>query len=817
MGWDADQYRNINEAFAKAKRALELTSAQADTRAQLQAAARYFATKPSRSPDDCPLFTRYVELARSGGKAYRRELFDLGVSTTWAWIDSTCPSEIPASELEALANELGDQGRLFYVLEKQVVAPWVSDRRAEAAALMSKQFDYAIAGFQRAHRLLRMSDLELIADPNATAPKRWLDRAEREFEIDDFPNLAADLFSNQAIVAFRAGAHAEAMKHMEKALIRLRMGVMPPDQTAMNLLSFAKYLLALNKIRQAVALMEESRNYTLTEPTAIISRSTWLLKGYARVNSAEAFAAGEREVQRITELFTSAPDRAVRRPQTIEAIAEFYESYGRLDLALRASKQMIAAIQDAALRANESARVQTQEQLNVALKDKENAQLRADAELQAERQRGWILAFAMAAAGVAAAGTAMALAMRQSRRLARVSAQLAQRNSELEQRSATRIRLLAAACHDLRQPAHALGMLAELGGTAQQEPARFSAWLQSVRRSTASLSDMLDELMDLGRLDGGHYTPQLGEVPLGELMQEVMLHFGPLAHRKGLTLQAAPVEVHITSDRHLLRRMLFNVVSNAIKYTDRGDVRVGIETVGEQVRLSVQDSGPGIPPDKIDEVFRDYVRLNPTKAAEGLGIGLSIVRRAAELLGHELTLKSAPGHGTCVSLTLPLSTAAPAPTAATEEQSAAADGAVVAVLENDADVRDAMAALLQSWGYRVCAGPEAQAVLASAAEQSLQPHLIITDLHLDNTDGLTEVARLRDGLASPALPALLVTGDLDGTVTGQAALAGVYVAHKPLAPRKLAALVRQLLHAPAELGPTLAPDQAHTPTLPLGA
>lgn len=159
---------------------------------------------------------------------------------------------------------------------------------------------------------------------------------------------------------------------------------------------------------------------------------------------------------------------------------------------------------------------------------------------------------------------------------------------------------------------------------------------------------MLDELMDLGRLDGGHYAPQLSPVSMHELLQEVKLHFEGLAARKGLRLEVLPApglaEVDIVSDRHLLRRIVFNLVSNAVKYTDTGFVRVKLsaDATGRAVQLAVQDSGPGIPPDKLDDVFRDYVRLNPMQAAEGLGIGLSIVRRASELLGHSLQLVSPP-------------------------------------------------------------------------------------------------------------------------------------------------------------------------------
>jgi signal transduction histidine kinase/CheY-like chemotaxis protein len=798
LEWGADQYRGGAHALTAGKRAFDAIRPDTDVRTQLRAATRYLMALSERAPVDCALFKRYVDMAKAGGSTLERELFDLGAATVWAWIAAPCPSQIKPEEMEALAQRLGDPARMYYVLEARLVDPWATDRRGEQASLMSKQMEYAIAGYQRASRLMRLADLELAADLKSTTAKKWLERAEQEFDADEFPMLAGELHANLAIVEFRANATAAALTHMERALARIRKGDMLPDVAAMNLISFARYLLRLDRIAQALALIEESNRLPLAEPNAIIERSMMFLLAYARIKTPEAFAKGQREIERIYQLQEGQPEAVPRRPQTFQVIADFYEAYGRYDAALRATQQMVGQMEDAQRRINETARLETQEKLEVALKDKENAQLKADAELQAERQRGWIAAFVIAALGVAAAGTALALAVRRGRRLARVSAELAQRNGELEQRSASRIRLLAAACHDLRQPAHALGMLAELGSDAQREPGRFSAWLQSVRRSTASLGEMLDELMDLGRLDGGHYTPLLSEVPLGELMQEVMLHFGPLARRKGLTLQAPPVDASITSDRHLLRRILFNVVSNAIKYTDSGDVRVSLATVGGQVRLSVQDSGPGIPQDKIDDVFRDYVRLNPMKAAEGLGIGLSIVRRAAELLGHELTLESEPGQGTCVSLTLPLSRTQPAAAADGEEESVAVAGGRLAVIENDADVRDAMVALLTSWGYAVRAGSHAAALLAPAGTQTAALDLVITDLHLDQTDGLTEVARLREGLNQPALPALLVTGDLDGALTGQAALAGVYVAHKPLAPRKLAALVRQLLSAPPE-------------------
>jgi signal transduction histidine kinase/CheY-like chemotaxis protein len=800
MGYHADVNRGLGAAQRKAQAALQAATTSADLPTQVQAAAQFFmSAPPALARDHCPTFSRYAAIARNERRIDERDWFDLAVTAAPHWLDKPCPGQASLAELEALAMRLGDPARMYYVRAVQVEKAWNAGQWNDATELLTRQLETAITGHQRAQTMLAVADLDRVAAGESSRAREWIASARQEFEDDDYPALALLCDANLALVALGSGDTRAGLAAMKKAVAAMRRDLIFPGTAGSLLMELAHALNGIDRPRDALALIAESDRFKLDDTRWQLRRARTLLASYALLGTPDAYALGEREIQRIRQLMASSPGGQPSL-SVMRAIAPFYERFGRFEAALEAQKQLVSVMEEAQRRNSETARVEIQARLDLALKDQENAQLKADAELQAERQRGWIVAFAIAAAGVAAAGTALAVAVRRGRRLARVSAELAQRNGELEQRSASRIRLLAAACHDLRQPAHALGMLAELGSDAQQEPSRFSAWLQSVRRSTASLGEMLDELMDLGRLDGGHYTPLLSEVPLGELMQEVMLHFGPLAHRKGLTLQAPPVDVLVTTDRHLLRRILFNVVSNAIKYTDRGGVQVSIVPLGEQVRLSVQDSGPGIPPDKIDDVFRDYVRLNPTKAAEGLGIGLSIVRRAAELLGHELTLKSEPGQGTRVSLMLPLSAQAHEPAPAGEELWAAADGAVVAVVENDVDVRDAMAALLTSWGYRVCAGADAPTVMAHAAEQAVQPQLIITDLHLDNTDGLTEVARLREGLGMPSLPALLVTGDLDGAITGQAALAGVYVAHKPLAPRKLAALVRQLIGAPVDTG-----------------
>ncbi|RTL34172.1 MAG: HAMP domain-containing histidine kinase [Burkholderiales bacterium] len=469
--------------------------------------------------------------------------------------------------------------------------------------------------------------------------------------------MAANLDANSAIIEFRASRVPQAIAFMQRALPLLKEGAQDPYTTCSNLTAWASQLIRVSHVRTALDLLETCRSRSNLPVTTELYLSRLYLEAYAALGTADAFEKGEREVRKIDAALLDEATWQIVHVRVLEHISLFYESFGRYEAALKARKRYNALTAERQRLANEKTRVETLEKLDVALKDQENTRLKAEAEaeVQAERQRGWIVGFAAVAVGALLAAAALVVAVRRGRRLAKVSAELEARNGELEQRSASRIRLLAAACHDLRQPAHALGMLAELGSDATEDPTRYLHCLQSVRRSAASLGDMLDELMDLGRLDGGHYTPHLSDISLGELLQEAMLHFGPLAKRKGLTLEAPPVDILIVSDRHLLRRMLFNVVSNAIKYTDTGSVRVDVERVDGEVRLRVQDTGPGIPQDKLDDVFRDYVRLNPLKAAEGLGIGLSIVRRSAELLAHPLTLTSSPDEGTTITLTLPIS------------------------------------------------------------------------------------------------------------------------------------------------------------------
>ena len=797
MGYFAELMRSNELAQRHAWAELTATRQSGDLRSQLRAVARYLLVTDSALLD-CKLAKDSIEAARSAGAAYLRELFDVGVAAASNMFPHRCPGLMDASELQALALQLGDPARQFFVLEAKVLGLTSANRFNDVIEVRTTQMNYAIAAFQRSYCMVDLVQATLRASPGSPKLNGLLEDAHRELAGTEF----AALRTNLDVMMFRSkmaeGDLKGVLQIMDAALPAVRSGILGPHGSAFTLISFARALDRAHRSSEALALLEDSKHFNAPAKPISAARSRATLEVLTNLGTAKAFAHGLREVQHLSWLLA---DKAEFGPQHTRihkiVIAKFFERFGKHDVALAALAEANQAGEELERLASKTARVELQERLKVAARDRENSQLRAQAELQAERQRGWIAALGIALLGGVGTAAALGMAVRRGRQLARLSAELELRNTELEQRSASRIRLLAAACHDLRQPAHALGMLAELGHDAKREPARFSAWLQSVRRSADSLSDRLDELMDLGRLDGGRYTPQLSDVPLAELLRDVMQHFSGPAQRKGLSLQVATTEIHVVSDRHLLRRIIFNLVANAVKYTDVGVVRVDVHLEGDALELTVQDSGPGIPPDKLDDIFRDYVRLNPNKAEEGLGIGLSIVRRAAELLGHELALVSPPGKGTTASLHLPRSPAPPTGPGPARAAPAACVGGVIALLEDDADVCEAMAALLRRWGYVVPLGSDAQTVLAEITAQQHHPGLIITDLHLHNSDGLQEVNHLREALRDPELPALLVTGDMDTAISPLAADAGVHVTHKPLAPAKLSELVKTHIRPPS--------------------
>ncbi len=384
------------------------------------------------------------------------------------------------------------------------------------------------------------------------------------------------------------------------------------------------------------------------------------------------------------------------------------------------------------------------------------------------------------------------------RQLDKAMGVLQSRNRSLEKAKRATMALVAAACHELRQPAHALRMQVA-AVSPRLPPALLESRLEAVRRCTAVLSDMLSVLLDLSLLRQRQYRPSMQPVHLDDLLDEVDQQFRPAAAEKNLSLDMQRCSLHVHSDPYLLRRMLFNVVSNAVKYTASGGIRVEAVHEGPMVRLCVADTGIGIPAGNLADVHRKFATLGADYAGEGLGIGLAVVYGAAKLLGHRVHLESSPALGTTATIELPFHSAA-APSVrqggADDAAGPTARDATVAVLENDVEARQALLGLIASWGYHAVGAAHAEALLEclSTGERPAV-ELLVSDYHLgDGHDGLAAIAALRGVLHRPGLPALLVTGDMDDRLADRVeAVGAVGLLHKPVAPRRLRAAVESAL------------------------
>ena len=271
-----------------------------------------------------------------------------------------------------------------------------------------------------------------------------------------------------------------------------------------------------------------------------------------------------------------------------------------------------------------------------------------------------------------------------------------------------------------------------------------------------------------------------------------------MAAARGLALHVRPCSLAVTSDPLMLRRILQNLISNALRYTRKGGVLLGCRRRGERLRIEVIDTGPGIPDARREAIFEEFQREEVASAdSAGFGLGLSIVRRLALALDHPVTLASRLGHGSIFSVSAPLdrSGAAPAPAraAAAQQSNYGLDGSSILLIENDPAVAEAMAQLLTRWGCEVRAAASIQTAQELARNGERGPDLIVADLHLDSGEnGFDAIAAVHAALGQ-RIPALLVTADYSERVTLAAAKLGFEILRKPIKPAELRSLMAYLL------------------------
>jgi CheY-like chemotaxis protein/anti-sigma regulatory factor (Ser/Thr protein kinase) len=277
-------------------------------------------------------------------------------------------------------------------------------------------------------------------------------------------------------------------------------------------------------------------------------------------------------------------------------------------------------------------------------------------------------------------------------------------------------------------------------------------------------------------------------------MRQLLLEFAPLATARGLELKLVSSSLVVRSDRRLLRRLLQNLISNAIKYTPSGRVLVGCRRHGERLRVDVYDTGIGIPHAKRRAVFKEFHRLDHgARVARGVGLGLSIVERIARVLEAEVTMKSAFGRGSRFSVEVPRAAiAAPAAEPARARKSAAGQltGTVVVCIDNEPAILDGMQTLLGGWGCRVLTAENLAQAQAALEGSGVEPDGLLVDYHLDGSNGIGAISELRHRYGRD-LPAILVTADRSAHVREEARASGVHILNKPVKPASLRALITQ--------------------------
>ncbi|WP_171181169.1 PAS-domain containing protein [Ruegeria sp. HKCCD8929] len=366
------------------------------------------------------------------------------------------------------------------------------------------------------------------------------------------------------------------------------------------------------------------------------------------------------------------------------------------------------------------------------------------------------------------------------------TAEMQKARDAAERANNSKSRFLAAVSHDLLQPLNAAKLfLSTLEETEMNE-------LQTdvtarVKSAFDSVETILGALLDISKLDAGT-SATISIFPLSRLLAPLREEFQAIAAEKGLNFHVVDCGLEVESDASYLRRIIQNLASNAVAYTTSGKVLVGARRAGEELRIEVYDTGPGIPTDQQERVFHEFQRIQRQDATPGMGLGLTIVRRACDLLGHRLTMESKEGVGTRFAVHVPFRNPGPDSRAQQGLRAFTANtsltGMIPLIIENEAEVRLGMMTLLDSWG----ASPIEAANLAEAdaliQEFGAVPDVILADYHLDEGESGLHAIRMLRNVNGP-IPAALITANRSERLSARAKAENVLLLYKPLQPTRL--------------------------------
>jgi signal transduction histidine kinase/CheY-like chemotaxis protein len=370
------------------------------------------------------------------------------------------------------------------------------------------------------------------------------------------------------------------------------------------------------------------------------------------------------------------------------------------------------------------------------------------------------------------------------------------RKEDAERANAAKSRFLAVASHDLRQPMHAVGLLVGLLSERLQQP-EVRELVGKIQGSVDAMEGLFDSLLDISKLDAGKVCPKWEDFPIESLLERVYRGFAPVAEYKGLTLTFDGSSALVRSDPGLLERIIANLVSNAVRYTATGHVSLRCEALGENLGIFVEDTGIGIPAEYQERIFDEFYQIanSSRDRSQGLGLGLSIVKRCADLLGHRISLQSGET-GSVFRVDVPLLGTAGDIGVGLErsrEVSERLSGAFVLILDDDVDSRFAADAIYRQWGCHVLTVESVDQAIAALADHLRSPDLIVSDFQLNGgSTGVDAVESIRSH-AEATIPAIILTGDVSApqSLTLNSSFA---VLQKPVRSERLKEVSERLLH-----------------------
>ncbi|TCV83781.1 response regulator [Sulfurirhabdus autotrophica] len=374
--------------------------------------------------------------------------------------------------------------------------------------------------------------------------------------------------------------------------------------------------------------------------------------------------------------------------------------------------------------------------------------------------------------------------------------ELIEQKEAAERANIAKSRFLAAASHDLRQPMHSLGLFVGALKERINYP-EVSAIVSNIEASIVSMNMLFNALLDISKLDAGVVHPEPENFAINDVLDRMRMEFRPHALEKGLKFKVMPCHAIVSTDRLMLERILLNLVSNAIRYTQEGGVLVGCRRVsGEKIRIEVWDTGIGIPEASLTDVFQEFYQLGNVERDrnKGLGLGLAIVNRLGKMLNAHVAVRSVVGKGSVFSLEIPLGLKKleGSNAAILHEKGSGKLELFVVVVDDDLIVLAGTVALLQSWGCEVLAADSGQKIVNKLLGQSRIPDVVLADYRLAQGDDGVSVIQAIQAIYSKLIPGVLISGDIESDRLRQALASGFPMLHKPVSPSKLRAMLMHI-------------------------